>query len=68
MKIQTEKITWMSVEDGNRPDVDTTVLIYTEEGDLSFGSWDDEHNTWWDYDGEPVEAVYWAIISGPEES
>lgn len=67
MRMHPETITWMPSEWEIRPDVDTTVLLCTEEGDLTCGSWDDEHETWWDIDGEPIDAVYWALVSGPTD-
>lgn len=67
MRIQTETILWQPTEWMNRPDVDITVLICARNGELTCGYWDDEHETWWDIDGEPIEAVYWAAVEGPTE-
>lgn len=65
---QTETITWKSCGyPGFRPDVDVTVLIFTKDGDLTLGSWDDEHGAWWDTEGEPVDALYWTHVEGPAE-
>ena len=67
MRMQPETITWKPAEWAGRPDVDITVLICTEEGDLTLGSWDDEHEAWWDTEGEPVNALYWASVEGPSQ-
>lgn len=67
MKIQNETITWIPVRYDQRPDVDIAVLICAEDGDLIRGSWDDEHQTWWDENGEPIDALYWAYVEGPAE-
>lgn len=66
-RMQVEAITWMPTVWPCHPDVDITVLIISGDGEMTCGSWDDEHETWWDIDGEPIDAVYWAVVAGPTE-
>lgn len=67
MRLQSEVIIWHPVALQVWPDVDITVLICAKDGDLTLGSWDDEHDAWWDENGEPIDALYWAHVEGPAE-
>lgn len=66
MRKQPETINWVP-SDWEKPDADTTVLIFTEEDGVICGYWADEHGCWVDCTGAEVrEVIYWAIAVGPE--
>lgn len=67
MRMHPETITWMPSAWPRRPDVDTTVLICTKDGQLITGFWDDNDMEWCDdIEGGYIEALYWAHVNGPE--
>ena len=68
MRMHPETITWMPSAWPRRPDVDTTVLICTKDGDIITGSWDDNVMEWCDDCGDSllVDVYYWAYVNGPE--
>lgn len=66
MRRQEETISWEPVAQPHRPDVERTVLICTEDGDLVLGYWDDSDDQWLEADGTSIDRpVYWAAIEGP---
>jgi len=68
MRLQSEMIIWNPVALQIWPDVDTTVLICTDDGDLVLGYWDDADEKWIGIDGELINrALFWANVEGPQQ-
>ena len=63
-KKQAEKSVWISVED-ERPETETTVLVYTERGDI-FTSWASDVDVFWFYGEEEDDRVtHWQPLPLP---
>ena len=66
MRMQVETITWFPA-DWKKPDVDTTVLLYSENEGVLSGYWDDAEDSWMECTGGAIlDVVYWSAPNGPE--